>query len=323
MSLTRTAFISMITFGVVLAIAAIALFSARDTAEADDVGDILDVCCAWNGELTDGDLTYSIAGGDSDVQAVVRAAVEDWETQVAGLTLTETGDTSASNIEIKFRNGGGQIQGQARRKFDDAGLVREVDIVVSGKAFGDPNEADTVGQIAKHEVGHGLGINHTNFNGDLMSPTVSGGSGTISDCDVDGVLAANEWFFPGGSGTPTQTSVSHVHCGPAPTPGPTPDPGDVEIVTVDSIACAVERNRLIYTIKIVDSSSQPVEAAVVSGTRLDPRGRLFTFEGPTDADGEVTFRAGRPGGGDHLITVQDVTGDGLDFGDPFVQICSI
>ena len=322
MSLTRRVLISAITFGVVLAIGGIALFSARDTAEADDVGDILDVCCAWNSELADGELTYSIAGGDATVQDVVRAAVEDWETQVPGLVLTETTDTSAANIEIKFRRGGGQIQGQARRKFDGAGLVSSVDIVVSGKAFGDANNADTVAQIAKHEVGHGVGINHTNFSGDLMSTTVSAGTSVISQCDIDGVLAANEWFF-GGGGVPLQTTVSHVHCGPTPTPGPTPDPGDVEIVTVDSIACAVERNRLIYTIKIVDSSSQPVEAAVVSGTRLDPRGRLFSFEGPTDADGEVTFRAGRPGGGDHLITVEDVTGDLIDFGDPFVQICSI
>ncbi len=326
MSLTRRAFISSITIGLVLAIAAIALFSTRDSAEADvaGTGDILNVCCAWNSELADdGGLTYSIAGGDAAARDIVGTAVEVWDTKLPGLTLTETNDTSGANIEIKFKRGGGQIQGQARRRFDNAGLVQEVNINISGKAFGDANNADTVAQITKHEFGHGLGINHTNFNGDLMSPTVSGGTSVISQCDIDGVLAANEWFFPGGSGTPTQTSVSHVHCGPPPTPGPTPDPGDVETVTVDSIACAVQRNRLVYTIKIVDSSSQPVEAAVVSGTRLDPRGRTFTFEGPTDADGEVTFRAGRPGGGDHLITVEDVTGDGLDFGDPFVQICSI
>ena len=312
--LPRAILFGALAIGALLAITAISLSQSQGTAQADPEGSgkIIGVCCAWNSELSDGELTYSIAGGDATVQGVVRTAVLEWATAVGGLTLTETNDTSVSNVEIKFRNGGGQIQGQARRKFDDAGLIREVDLVVSGKAFGDPNNADTVAQITKHEFGHALGTGHANFSGDLMSTTVTAGVGTISDCDVDAVLAANAWFF--GGGVPAAPIVDHVHCGPAPEPDPTPEPGDVEIVTVDSIGCAVIRNRLIYTITIVvDGDSDRVPDAIVTGTRLDPKGRLFTFEGETNADGQVSFRAGRPANGEHLITVLDVTGDGIDF----------
>ncbi len=320
--LPRTILFGALAFGVLLAIVAVSWSQGQGKAQADDVGDIIDVCCAWNSELIDGDLTYSIAGGDEAVQAVVAAAVEEWESTVPGLTLTPTNDTSVANVEIKFRRGGGVIQGVARRKFDDAGLVREVDLSISGKAFGDPNNAEIVAQITKHEFAHALGPNHANFSGDLLSTTVTAGVGTISDCDVNAVLAANDWYF-GGSGVPAAPSVNHVHCGPAPTPGPEPTPGDVEFVTVESIACAVSGNRLIYTVTIVDPVSDPVPGAIVTGTRLDPRGRLFNFEGETNAEGQVSFRAGRPARGDHLITVQDVTGVDIDFVGPVSETCTV
>lgn len=290
----------------------VATGNARAT-ETDDTRSI-SVCCAWNAELADGDLTYSIAGGDAAVQEVVRVAVEEWEGEAAvpGLTLTEIGDATAANVEIKFRNGGGQIQGQARRKFDGAGFVKSVDLVVSGKAFGDPNKADIVGRITKHEFGHALGTGHANFSGDLLSTTVSAGISTISQCDIDTVLAANEWKLVNGLAAPQQPTVDHVHC-PGPDPTPTPPPGELQTVLVDSIDCSVTGNRLIYTITLVNDDSQAVEGATVSGTREDPRGRTFNFEGDTNADGQVSFRAGRPARGDHIITVQDVVGEGLDF----------
>ena len=322
--LPRTILFGALAFGVLLAIVAVSWSQGQGKAQAD-AGDSIGVCCAWNSELADGDLTYKISGGDDAAQLVVRLAVEEWEVAVTGLTLTEITDRTKPNIKIKFKRGGGVIAGQALRKFDDGGFIKSVDLTISGSNFGEGNNPDIVGRITKHEMGHALGTGHANFDGDLLSTSVGAGISAISPCDVDTVIAANHWKLADAITTPHVPHVTHVHCGPEPTPGPTPTPGDVEIVTVESIGCAVSGNRLIYTITIVDSSPSPapVEGAIVTGTREDPKGRIFSFEGETNADGQVTFRAGRPAKGDHLITVQDVTGDGIDFGVPVSETCTV
>lgn len=194
-----------------LAVLAVLLNSSGERAIADE-GPSIGVCCAWNGKLSDGELTYKISGGDAAAQSIVRGAVEEWETKVEGLTLTEVSGRDKADINIKFKKGGGQIQGQALRKFDRQGFINSVDLNISGSAFGSPNNADIVGQITKHEFGHALGIDHANFDGDLMSPTVSGGSTAISDCDVKAVVAANHWKLVDEASPPHAPHVDHVHC---------------------------------------------------------------------------------------------------------------
>lgn len=179
--------------------------------------DSIAICCAWNSNLDDGDLTYKISGGDTDVQEIVRIAVEEWEAAVVGLTLTEVTGRTKPNVDIKFKRGGGMVQGQALRSFDNQGFVTAVKINISGKAFGDPNEEDTVAQIGKHEFGHALGLGHADFAGDLMSTSVSAGTGDISDCDVDGVLEANHWKLVDAT-TPHAPHVTSLSCGPPPAP---------------------------------------------------------------------------------------------------------
>jgi len=174
-------------------------------------GNAIGVCCAWNGSLADGDLTYKISGASGDVLTTIRNAVEEWEKSVLGLTLTEVSGDTKPNIDIKFKLGGGLVAGQALRKFDTTGFIRSCDLNASGKAFGQDALA-TLGQVIKHEMGHCLGIDHANFDGDLMSTTVSGGISTISACDVAAVKEANHWKLVDGVTTPHQPHVDHVHC---------------------------------------------------------------------------------------------------------------
>ena len=205
----------------------------------------LDVCCAWNGNLVDSVLTYSISGGDDVAQQTVRDAVEAWEIAVGPGTLQLTEIPSGNpkaDIRVKLKNGGGMIAGQALRHFDGL-FVKWVDLQISGKAFGDPNNQATLGEIARHEMGHALGVGHATSD-DLMDPVV-GGVATISACDVDGVLEANRWVLIDGGATPLVPVVDEVDCGTETPPdddvlvssvAASPDPatqGDVVTISID------------------------------------------------------------------------------------------
>jgi len=187
-------------------------------ASASHTTNQLDVCCAWNGSLNDSDndgladLTYSISGGDAVDQATVEAAVEAWETALAGygFELNKVAAGSGENFKIRLQSGGGVVAGSARRSFDKQGFVKSVDLKVTLKSFGIASDQEKIGEITRHESGHALGVNHADFD-DLMDATV-GGANVISGCDVSGVVAAQHWKLVEGSTTPHKPHVTHVGC---------------------------------------------------------------------------------------------------------------
>jgi hypothetical protein len=198
----------------ILASAGLSLMASGPAAANPDT---LTVCCAWNTSLGDNELTYTIAGGDATAQGHVNTAVQAWVSAIQPLnsatsdfTLTRV-FTKSSDIEIRFKQGGGSIQGLTSWSFDRRGFITHVRISISGKAFGLPNNAALIDQITKHEMGHGLGLGHADFK-DLMATTVSGGNSTISDCDLEGVLDAQDWRFVDDSATPSPPPSSSVAC---------------------------------------------------------------------------------------------------------------
>lgn len=195
----------------ILALAAVlvlALAVFTGVGSAGHGGGHLDICCAWNGQLGDGVLTYKISGGDATAQQTVRQAVEDWER--SGISLSEVFGKTPANVAVKFKQGGGMIAGQALRKFDSAGFISSVSLAISGSAFGLPNNQATIAEITRHEMGHALGLGHADFD-DLMDPTV-GGANAISVCDVAGVRAANHWKLVDGAASPHHPHVSSIDC---------------------------------------------------------------------------------------------------------------
>ena len=221
-SVSRRVTASKFLFAALAALLLLAVVSTVALANHES----LDVCCAWNGNLENGELTYSISGGDELAQETVQIAVQAWAAAVDldthvdvtfQLTPIAASGNPKADIRIKLKNGGGVIAGKVIRHFDGS-FVKSVNIQISGKAFGDPNNQATIGEIARHEVGHALGVGHATFD-DLMDPVV-GGVATISSCDVAGVLEANRWVLLDNGPIPIASSLDEVDCG---TGGTTPD----------------------------------------------------------------------------------------------------
>jgi predicted Zn-dependent protease len=175
--------------------------------------DSIAVCCAWNSELADGQLTYRIAGGESTVQGLIRTAIEKWDTAVNGLMLDEV--SGPANIEVRFKKGGGVVQGLAIRRFQKIGndfFIRAGKVTISGAFRGTPNDTTAVQIITEQEFGHALGIDHADFTGDVMFGDLSGAAEGISTCDADAVIAANQWKLDQNLSTPAPPLVDHVDC---------------------------------------------------------------------------------------------------------------
>ena len=95
--------------------------------------------------------------------------------------------------------------------FTHRGLISKVEITIQGALA--PANSGGLNQIAKHEFGHALGLGHTNYEGNLMSPAVSPDPQPVPPCVIQGVLEANRWEMLTSQGKhPTPPRVSQVAC---------------------------------------------------------------------------------------------------------------
>jgi len=171
----------------------------------------LALCCAWGRSLEHGNLTYSISSPDSVSAQVIRAAVEEWDADLPALTLTEVSAGQPADIAIHFTPADGRTEGQAVTSFSHRGLISRVDITIQGALA--PANAGGLNQIAKHEFGHALGLGHTNYEGNLMSPAVSPDPQPVPPCVIQGVIEANRWeMLVPQAKHPSPPRVSQIAC---------------------------------------------------------------------------------------------------------------
>jgi predicted Zn-dependent protease len=183
--------------------------SDDDFEEANSI----QICCAWGEKLADGSLTYKISGSDSDILQAVRTAIEDWDYKIIGIELDEINKKKKeADIEVTFENDGEEIAGQTVNNFNGFGFIDYVEMTISKNAFERDFDTKTIEQIAKHEMGHALGLGHANFGGNLMTELVNEGTGTIDDCEIKSVNEANQWKLKDGSDSPYAPSKYNVEC---------------------------------------------------------------------------------------------------------------
>ena len=187
----------------------------EDVSSDDDFEEenSIQICCAWGEKLADGSLTYKISGSDSDIMQAVRTAIEDWDYKIIGLELDEINKKKKeADIEVSFEKDGEEIAGQTVNNFNGFGLIDNVEMTISKNAFGRDFDTKTIEQIAKHEMGHALGLGHANFGGNLMTEQVNDGTGTIDECEIKSVYEANHWKFKDGSDSAYAPSKYDVEC---------------------------------------------------------------------------------------------------------------
>ena len=197
---------------------------AGNPARAEDDGHAVAICCAWGSKLSDGVLTYSVTGSDDTALSIVRGAIQAWDEALPELTLTEVAPggkrrSDKPDIAIVYGPGsadGGETphatgaQGLTTTYLNSRRMVLRVDIGIDGGPS--PINAGAVEQIAKHEVGHALGLGHANWDGDLMSPLVQPSPAPIPICDVNAVRQANSWKMVDNSRRPKPAPASQSPC---------------------------------------------------------------------------------------------------------------
>jgi predicted Zn-dependent protease len=170
----------------------------EDSEEQDfEEENSIQICCAWGSSLEDGRLTYYIDDDDTseEQQQGVRNAVQEWDTKIKHLELEEESSRKSSDIKIDFEddNDEEEIAGQTITIANAYGFLVNAEITIYTEVQEYEFDTTTIGQVAKHEMGHALGLGHANFDGNLMAEMVNYGTATVSECEINAVIEANYW----------------------------------------------------------------------------------------------------------------------------------
>ena len=175
------------------------------------------ICCAWGSKMSNGVLTYSINGDDPTAVSIIHNAIQAWDDALPDLTLTEV--TKKPAIAITYGSGaadGGEspastgARGLTTTYLNGRRLVLRVEIGIDGGPA--PVNTGAVEEIAKHELGHALGLGHANWDGDLMSPLVNPTPAPLPACDVNAVIHANSWRMVDHARHPKPAPASSSAC---------------------------------------------------------------------------------------------------------------
>ena len=154
---------------------------------------ILQICCTWGDNLNDGVLTYHTNNNEIfKMKSLVKNSFDQWASKLEKVKFLEVQEASSADILIIFEHKGEQTVGQSTNVLDDESFIKRVKVRISVNFNEEQIEEDTLDLVLKHEIGHVLGLGHSNFH-DLMNPIVNYQNKVITKCEIDAVRLANNW----------------------------------------------------------------------------------------------------------------------------------
>ena len=172
----------------------------------------IDLCCTWGSKLKDNVLTYNIEKCNKDLERITESAFSKWEKSLYSIHFKNVKDNNGADINIKFKKGNVNKGGQAEIYFDQNRFIDYVKISVSKTSNGTELNQAKLEHIIKHEIGHALGLGHSQFPHSLMYPIVGEVITKISKCEIDAVKDANNWKFIKYDKKPKTLEQSRYHC---------------------------------------------------------------------------------------------------------------
>jgi predicted Zn-dependent protease len=186
------------------------------------------ICCTWGEKLKDGKLTYNIEGEVSaEKKEAVRDAIRDWDDMLNFVEFIEIPEKDEAqqkekpDIQIKFLKDGSEFTeygaetaGHTKTKLNKFGFIKFNLVTIAEGGLGKIFDKKTIETIAKHEIGHTLGLGHANFKSNLMTTKIDFAAETISQCELEAVQQANSWKFlaKDNNDVPRLSSTSKVIC---------------------------------------------------------------------------------------------------------------
>ncbi|MGE5822083.1 MAG: matrixin family metalloprotease [Nitrososphaerota archaeon] len=167
-------------------------FSVFNDLTSEDQN-ILQICCTWGDNLKDSILTFHTNNNEIfKMNNLVKNSFDQWALKLENVKFLEVQDASNADVLISFEHKGEQTVGQTTNVLDDEGFIKRVKVRISVNFNEEQIEEDTLNLVLKHEIGHVLGLGHSNFH-DLMNPIVNYQNKIITKCEIDAVHLANNW----------------------------------------------------------------------------------------------------------------------------------
>lgn len=167
-------------------------FSVFNDLTSEDQN-ILQICCTWGDNLKDGVLTFHTNNNEIfKMNNLVKNSFDQWALKLENVKFLEVQDATGADILISFEHKGEQTVGQTTNVLDDEGFIKRVKVRISVNFNEEQIEEDILNLVLKHEIGHVLGLGHSNFH-NLMNPVVNYQNKVITKCEIDAVHLANNW----------------------------------------------------------------------------------------------------------------------------------